>query len=107
MTLRAVLTGPAYGDPHARVAGLTVLERQLCSLQDAGIAEVTVALPRRELSLSPRLEIRVCSSDEADPAAVTASADLTVRLGLVTHRSLPARLVRAGYRGDLEAAPLM
>ena len=105
MTLRAVLTGPACGDPHARVAGLTVLERQLFSLQDAGIAEVTVALPRRELSLSPRLEIRVRSSDEADPA--TASADLTGRLGLVTHRSLPARLVRADYRGDLEAAPLL
>ncbi|MDH4132602.1 MAG: CDP-alcohol phosphatidyltransferase family protein [Gemmatimonadota bacterium] len=107
MTRHAVLTGPAYGDPYARVAGLTVLDRQLFSLQDAGITEVTVALPSRELRLSPRLEIRVFGSDEADLAIVAASADLTVRLGLVTHRSLMTRLVRAGYRGDLEAAPLM
>jgi len=107
MTLHAVLTGPALGDPHARVAGLTVLERQLFTLQDAGITEVTVALPRRELPLSPRLGIRVLGNDEADPAVVSFSADLTVRLGLVTHRSLPARLMRAGYRGDLEAAPLL
>jgi phosphatidylglycerophosphate synthase len=107
VTLRAALTGPAAGDPNARVAGLTVLERQLFSLQDAGIAEVTVGLPRRELHLTPRLDIRVLGSDEADLAVASASADITARIGLVTHRSLPARLMRAGYRGDVEAAPLM
>ena len=107
MSLRAVLTGPAVGDPHARVAGLTVLERQLFSLQDAGIDEVTVALPRRELRPNPRLGIRVVGGDETDITAATVLADLTARLGLVTHRSLPTRLMRAGYRGDLEAAPLM
>ena len=107
MTRRAVLTAPAVGDPHARVAGLTVLERQLFSLQDAGIEEVTVALPRCDLRLTPRLEIRVVSSDETDLAVVSASADLTARIGLVTHRSLPTRLMHARYRGDLEAARLM
>ena len=33
-------------------------------------------------------------------------AVLTARLGLVWHRLLPRRLVRSGYRGDIEAALL-
>jgi len=101
MTRIAALTAPAAGDPHARVAGLTVLERQLFSLQDAGIDEVIVALPEREIPRNPRLALRVVGS--GGPAG----AVLTARLGVVTHRSLPERLVRTGYTGDIEAAPLV
>jgi phosphatidylglycerophosphate synthase len=107
MTRRAVLTAPAAGDPHARVAGLTVLERQLFSLQDAGIDEVAVALPAREIPRNPRLAIKVSAADAVAGDDDHASVILTARLGLVTHRSLPQRLVRAGYGGDIEAAPLL
>ncbi|MDH4132009.1 MAG: CDP-alcohol phosphatidyltransferase family protein [Gemmatimonadota bacterium] len=104
MTRRAALTAPAAGDPHARVAGLTVLERQLFSLQDAGIDEVTVALPEEEIPRNPRLTMRVAGSGSGGSAP---GAVLTARLGLVTHRSLPQRLVGAGYAGDIEAAALV
>lgn len=102
MIRRAILTAPAGGDPHARVAGLTVLERQILSLQDAGIEQVSVALPAHEVPANPRIAIRVAG----DPAAAVPPAEpvLAMRLGLVTHRTLPVRVVRSGYAGDLELA---
>lgn len=106
MTSRAILTAPAVGDPSAHVAGLSILLRQLLSFQDAGIEEVEVeGLPETELPRDPRLTLRVISA----PVGRTAEADalLTARMGLVWHRLLPKRLVRTGYRGNIEAAPLL
>lgn len=106
MTPRAVLTGPPVGDPSAHVAGLSVLLRQLLSLQDAGIAEVEVeGAGEAYLPRDPRLTLRVIAA----PAARTSPEPdtvLTARIGLVWHRLLPKRLVRTGYRGDIETAPL-
>lgn len=105
MSLRATLTAPAVGDPEAHVAGLTILLRQLLSLQDAGIDEVEVeGLEGTKIPADARLTIPVF----AVPAGAPRKADtvLTARIGLVWHRLLPKRLVAAGYRGDIEAAPL-
>ena len=91
---RAALTLPAAGDPQARVAGLTVLLRQLLSLQDAGIAEVDVELDERtRLALvnDPRLRLSL-----VPPSPAHAPPLLTAPQGLVWHRGLPARLVKAG-----------
>jgi len=101
---RAALTLPASGDPHSRVAGLSVLLRQLLSLQDAGIAEVDVALDERtRLALvnDPRLRLSLVPPNPAHPAPL-----LTAPQGLVWHRGLPARLLKAGWHGDLREAPL-
>jgi phosphatidylglycerophosphate synthase len=103
VTLRAVLTAPPVGDPSAHVAGLPILLRQLLSLQDAGVDEVEVeGIADSELPHDSRLTLRVV------PAPVGAARDsfLRARIGLVWHRLVPARLVRAGFRGDIEAAPL-
>ena len=104
MTLRARLTHPWAGDPNARVAGLTVLLRQLLSLQDAGIEEVEVeGLPATGVPEDTRLSLRVgAARGSAPPTGV-----FTARVGLVWHRALPARLAQAGYRGDIESAPLL
>jgi len=104
MSHRAVLTAPAAGDPLARAAGMTVLLRQLLSLQDAGIEEVEVqGLPEEQLPRDPRLSLRVVPGG----AAAGGAPALHGRLGLVWHRDLPKRLRQSGYRGDLEAAPLL
>jgi phosphatidylglycerophosphate synthase len=105
VTRRAILTSPSVGDPSAHVAGLSVLLRQLLSFQDAGIEEVEVeGLTNGELQ-DPRLTLRVIRAP-ADRPAGERDALLTARIGLVWHRLLPRRLVRSGYRGDIEAAPL-
>jgi phosphatidylglycerophosphate synthase len=104
MTRRAILTAPAAGDPFARVAGMTVLLRQLFSLQDAGITEVVVeGIAADRLPADQRLTIAVRA---AASASERTGAMLTARLGLVWQRMLPKRLVAAGYTGDLESAPL-
>lgn len=105
MSLRATLHGPVVGDPDAHVAGLTILLRQLLSLQDAGIDEVeVVGYDPDRLPRDPRLTLPVL----AVPAGAERRVDavLTGRIGLVWHRVLPKRLVTEGYRGDIEAAPL-
>ena len=81
------------------MAGLSVLLRQLLSLQDAGIEEVVVDLPAAELPRDPRLTMRVVSGSTAPEPRLTA------RIGLVWHRALPKRLIVRGYTGDIEAAP--
>lgn len=81
------------------MAGLTVLLRQLLSLQDAGIEEVVVALPATEIPQDPRLSMRVI------PGASAPDAQLTAPVGLVWHRMLPKRLIARGYRGAIETAP--
>jgi len=108
VTRRARLTSPAAGDPFARVAGMTVLLRQLLSLQDAGIDEVDVeGIPADRLPTDLRLRLAVRPVDTASPAPrSTGETVLRARLGLVWHRLLAKRLVRIGYVGDLEAAPL-
>jgi phosphatidylglycerophosphate synthase len=106
MTGRARLTAPAAGDPFARVAGLTVLLRQLLSLQDAGIEEVEVeGIPAERMPRDPRLSLKVAAA--AGPLAGGTPPDLHARIGLVWHRGLPKRLREAGFVGDLEAAPLL
>ena len=101
---RAALTLPAAGDPHARVAGLSVLLRQLLSLQDAGIQEVAVQLEERTriaLVTDNRLRLSLVAPHPAGPAPL-----LTAPQGLVWHRGLPSRLLKAGWHGDLRQAPL-
>jgi phosphatidylglycerophosphate synthase len=105
--LRAALTAPPAGDPDARVAGLTVLERQLVALKDAGFEEVAVALPVSGLPKNPRLGLRVVSSFAPGSPPPDDGPTLVQRIGLVTHRSLPQRLARAEYAGDIERAPLL
>lgn len=119
MSRRAMLTAPPAGNPQARVAGMTVLLRQVLSLQDAGVEEV--ALPKdmiNQAGSDPRLTLRLL-----DPEAASASSEggspttesrkrltaqpLTAPLGLVWHRGLPARLVSSGYMGDISRAPLL
>ena len=101
MTTVATLTSPAAGDPFAGVAGMTVLLRQLLSLQDAGIDEVRVeGMPQDRLPVDARLRMRVTAVAPGLPAGFRA------RQGLVWHRLLPHRLIKAGYTGDLEAAAL-
>jgi phosphatidylglycerophosphate synthase len=80
---------------------MTVLLRQLLSLQDAGVDEVRVegVLPGR-LPADPRLRVRVTAVAPGLPAGFRA------RQGLVWHRLLPQRLVKGGYTGDLEAVTL-
>lgn len=105
MTLRAVLTAPPVGDPTAHVAGLSILLRQLLSLQDGGIEQVAIegvaseAIPR-----DSRLTIAVTAVPVG--TSVPDDAVLTGRIGLVWHRLVPKRLVSTGYRGDIETAPL-
>lgn len=99
MTLRAHLTAPAAGDPRTRVAGLSVLLRQLLSLQDAGVEDVVVGLPPEAIPRDSRLTIRVTAGANAP------DAQLSARIGLVWHRALPRRLVARGYHGDIETAP--
>ncbi len=101
MSRPARLTAPPAGDPSARVAGMTVLLRQLLSLQDAGVSGVTVELPAEQLPTDPRLRIPVQASAGSQPA------DLSAPLGLVWHRGLPARLAAAGFTGEIHpgAAP--
>lgn len=105
MSRHAALTPPLAGDPLTRVAGLPVVLRQLLSLQDAGLGEVLLPpdLARR-VGTDPRLTLRL-----ADPATgrVSGESSLTAPAGLVWHRGLPARLVAAGYRGDITQAPLL
>lgn len=103
MSQRAVLTGPPVGDPQAHVAGLTILLRQLLSLQDGGIEEVAVeGIAPSELPFDARLTIPVVAvaSGAGGPAV------LSGRIGLVWHRLLPKRLIKSGYSGDIESAPL-
>lgn len=103
MTLRAILTAPPAGDASAHVAGLSILLRQLLSFQDAGIEEVEVeGIAETALPRDHRLSLRVISAS-AEPRTRPEAA-LIARIGLVWHRLLPKRLVRAGYRGDIEAA---
>jgi phosphatidylglycerophosphate synthase len=106
VTRRAILTGPPIGDPVAHVAGLSILLRQLLSLQDAGIEEIAVeGLRAAELPRDARLMLRLVTAPA--PGGLPADALLTARIGLVWHHALPRRLLRAGYRGDLETAPLI
>ena len=103
MSLRAVLTLPPVGDPFAHVAGLSILLRQLLSLQDAGIDEVEVqGVAEFDLPEDPRLSIRVVPAGRGSPGDPV----LRARAGLVWHRLVPKRLVQEGFRGDIEAAPL-
>ncbi|MEO8636955.1 MAG: CDP-alcohol phosphatidyltransferase family protein [Gemmatimonadales bacterium] len=121
MTRIASLTSPPAGDPASRVAGLSVLLRQLLSLQDAGIEEVWVDLPRAEILADSRLKLTIRAPSPPVPLSPVgvrgnpsagavqppgSDAVLTARLGLVWHRLLPRRLVAAGYTGDIERAPL-
>ena len=99
MSLRACLTAPPAGDPLRRVAGLSVLLRQLLSLQDAGVTEVELP-PGLLARLPPDARLRLTLRAGAGPA------DLTARAGLVWHRLLPRRLAALGYRGDIERASL-
>jgi phosphatidylglycerophosphate synthase len=103
---RARLTAPPAGDPFAKVAGLTILLRQILSLQDAGIEEIQVeGIPGEQLPRDPRITLSLT----AEPTARSApgrEAEIRARLGLVWHRLLPRRLAQSGYAGDLEAAPL-
>jgi phosphatidylglycerophosphate synthase len=103
VSLRAVLTAPPVGDPSGHVAGISILLRQLLSFQDAGIEEVEVeGVADGQLPRDSRLSIRVVAAgrgSSTDPV-------LRARIGLVWHRLVPKRLVRAGFRGDIEAAPL-
>jgi phosphatidylglycerophosphate synthase len=102
MTMRALLTAPAAGDPLARVAGMSVLLRQLLSLQDAGIEEVIVeGIPPEEFPRDSRLRLRLLAAPVSGPPP-----RLRARLGLVWQRMLPTRLIRGGYQGDIEAAEL-
>jgi phosphatidylglycerophosphate synthase len=81
---------------------LSVLQRQLLSLQDAGIEVVEVdGLASIDLPPDPRLTMRILPAQE--PSAAPA---LRARTGLVWHRLLPKRLAAEGYTGDIEAAPL-
>lgn len=103
MTRRARLTSPAAGDPLSTIAGLTVLLRQLLSLQDAGIEEVVIeGLSREHIPLDSRLTLRVVTAGTGQDGSYGISA----RLGLVWHRLLPRRLMRAEYHGDIEAVSL-
>jgi phosphatidylglycerophosphate synthase len=104
VTLRATLVGPVVGDPEAHVAGLSVLLRQLLSLQDAGIDEVELqGIDPDRVPRDSRLQIPVLAVPATAPRL---DSVLSARIGLVWHRLLPRRLVTEGYRGDLEAAPL-
>lgn len=120
MSRRAMLTAPPAGDPLARVAGMNVLLRQLLSLQDAGIEEV--ALPKDvidQVGRDPRLTLRLLDSaaelhssegggrTPESPNRPIAQSLLAAPVGLVWHRGLPARLVSAGYTGDVTRAPLL
>jgi phosphatidylglycerophosphate synthase len=83
---------------------MTVLLRQLLSLQDAGITDVVVeGITAERLPQDSRLTIAV-----RPPAGPEdhAGAMLTARLGLVWQRMLPKRLVADGYTGNIEAAAL-
>jgi phosphatidylglycerophosphate synthase len=103
MTLRATLTTPTAGDPFMRVAGISVLLRQILSLQDAGVHEVVVqGIEQRLLPVDARIttHVRALQDGESLPDAA-----LTARLGLVWHRALPRRLVTRGVRGSIETAP--
>jgi phosphatidylglycerophosphate synthase len=104
MTGRALLMSPPAGDPFANVAGLSLLLRQLLSLQDAGIDEVAIeGLSPEHFPVDSRLTMGlVPATAEPEPGGYV----LTARLGLAWHRLLPRRLVTEGYRGDVEAAPL-
>lgn len=105
MSARATLVAPVVGDPEAHVAGLSILLRQLLSLQDAGIDEVEVqGIEAAKIPADARLRIPVLAVPATAPARP--ETILTARIGLVWHRLLPKRLVAEGYRGDLEAAPL-
>lgn len=105
MNLRAVLTAPAVGDPNAHVAGLSILLRQLLSLQDGGIEEVAIeGADPGDLPRDYRLTIPVVALPPG--ASTPAGTALTARIGLVWHRLVPKRLVSEGYRGDIEAAGL-
>ncbi|MDX2122768.1 MAG: CDP-alcohol phosphatidyltransferase family protein [Gemmatimonadota bacterium] len=106
MTLSARLTTPAAGDPDLRVAGMSVLLRQLLSLQDAGITEVVLPTDLiAAIPTDPRLHLRLVSDAEPPSGGAAEPPILTAPVGLVWHRMLPRRLVQAGYRGDLLAAP--
>jgi len=101
MNRRALLTAPPAGDPHARVAGMSVLLRQLLSLQDAGVQQVVVELPAAELPADSRLRIPVIAATGPQPSGLRAP------LGLVWHRALPARLAAQGAAGEIHTAPLL
>jgi phosphatidylglycerophosphate synthase len=107
MIRRARLTEPAAGDPFGQVAGMTILLRQILSLQDAGIDEVGVeGIPAERLPRDPRVRLRLVS---LPPTASPPDGEgvLRARLGLVWHRLLPRRLAQSDYAGDLEVAPLL
>jgi phosphatidylglycerophosphate synthase len=106
VTRRAALTSPPAGDPFATVAGLSVLLRQLLSLQDAGITEVELDVDegtRLALLRDPRVRLNLVAKPGRHGGT---EATLTAPLGVVWHRALPARLVKEGYEGDLTKAPL-
>lgn len=105
MTLRATLTQPWPGDPFSRIAGMSILLRQVLSLQDAGVEEISIeGLAPDQLPRDQRVTIRLVAAP--DQTSVVAPAALRARAGLVWHRMLPRRLVIAGRQGDIEAAPL-
>jgi phosphatidylglycerophosphate synthase len=84
---------------------MSVLLRQLLSLQDAGVTEVAIeGIPADQVPVDSRLTMQVRSVPA--PAPERSGAFLVARLGLVWQRLLPKRLSAAGYRGDIEAAPL-
>lgn len=101
MSRRALLTAPPAGDSRASVAGMSVLLRQLLSLQDAGMQQVLVELPAGEIPADPRLRIPVIASTGPQ------SADLSAPLGLVWHRGLPARLAAQGAAPEIHTVPLL
>jgi phosphatidylglycerophosphate synthase len=108
MTVRALLSAPAAGDPGLHVAGLTVLLRQLLSLQDAGVEEVAVeGMGAAGIPQDPRLRLRVVPAEPGRIGGSDGGFRLRARAGLVWHRLLPRRLLAQGYTGDIESAPLL
>lgn len=104
MSRRALLTAPPVGDPAAHVAGLSILLRQLLSLQDGGIEEVAIEGSGAGIPRDSRLTIPVTAIAPGSPTP--GDVVLTARIGLVWHRLIPKRLVNDGYRGDIEKAAL-
>jgi phosphatidylglycerophosphate synthase len=80
---------------------MSVLLRQLLSLQDADVQQVVVELPAAVIPVDPRLRIPVTAGTGPRPS------DLRAPLGLVWHRALPARLAAQGAAGEIHTAPLL
>ncbi len=84
---------------------MSVLLRQVLSLQDAGVEELSIeGLAPGQLPPDRRVTLRLVAA--SSHTSGDSPPDLHARVGLVWHRMLPRRLLDSGYRGDLETAPL-